>query len=208
MPYLPKRGLGATPTPPASIQTALQNASNMYGVPVSLLQSVAYAESGYNPTAKSSAGAQGLMQIMPANNASLGISNPFDPQQSANAGAQYLSQLYAQYGDWNTALIAYNEGPGNLASKGPFASSQSYASGILANAGDLSSSPVAGTTLDASTGLPAADPGGFDLTTLFSPSVSDGSGSISLVDSTGSLTGWGIAALAAVAGAVLLAVAL
>ncbi len=207
MPYRLNRGLGAAPPPPASIQTVLQNASSMYGVPLSLLQSVAYAESSYNPTAKSSAGAQGLMQIMPANNASLGISNPFDPQQSANAGAQYLAQLYAQYGDWNTALIAYNEGPGNLASKGPFASSQSYASGILANAGDLSGGTAAGNSIDASTGLPVADSPGFDLSTLFSPSTSDGSSGISLVDSTGSLTGWGIAAIAAAVGLGIWAVA-
>ena len=127
------RGLGSTPSP--AVSAALSSASSSYGVPLSLLTSVAKAESSFNPAAVSPAGAQGLMQIMPATGASLGVSNPFDPTQSANAGAQYLSQLYAQYGDWNTALIAYNEGPGNLAKSGVFPSSQSYADGIMADSG-------------------------------------------------------------------------
>lgn len=130
---LPYRGLGATPSP--AVQTALQNASSTYGVPLPLLTSVARSESAYNPTAVSKAGAQGLMQLMPATAASLGVTNPFDPQQSANGGAQYLAQLYSQYGDWNTALIAYNEGPGALATHGAYPSSQQYAQTILTNAG-------------------------------------------------------------------------
>jgi len=128
------RGLGLA-TPPQPVATALQNASNQTGVPLSLLQSVAYSESSYNPSAVSPAGAQGLMQLMPATAKSLGVTNPLDPNQSALGGAQYLQSLYAQYGDWNTALIAYNEGPGALASKGAYQSSQNYASTILDNAG-------------------------------------------------------------------------
>lgn len=143
------RGLGSTPS--TSVQAALSAASSKYGVPVSLLNAVAQAESGYNPNAVSPAGAQGLLQLMPATGASLGVTNPFDPTQSANAGAQYLSQLYSQYGDWNTALIAYNEGPGNLASKGIFPSSQSYADSILANAG-LDSTDSTGFPLDTGSG--------------------------------------------------------
>jgi soluble lytic murein transglycosylase-like protein len=127
------RGLGSTPSP--AVSAALSSASSSYGVPLSLLTSVAKAESSFNPAAVSPAGAQGLMQIMPATGASLGMSNPFDPTQSANAGAQYLAQLYQQYGDWGTALIAYNEGPGNLAKSGVFPASQSYADGILADSG-------------------------------------------------------------------------
>ena len=141
------RGLGSTPS--ASVQSALSAAAARYGVPVSLLNSVAQAESAYNPNAVSPAGAQGLLQLMPATGVSLGVTNPFDPVQNANAGAQYLSQLYAQYGDWGTALIAYNEGPGNLASRGIFPSSQSYADSILANA-DLSGADSGLIAVDAS----------------------------------------------------------
>src|SRR5271166_4091361 len=145
------RGLGATPTP--TVSAALASAASQYGVPLNLLTSVAKAESGFNPAAVSSAGAQGLLQIMPANDASLGVTNPFDPVQNANAGAKYLSQLYSQYGDWSTALIAYNEGPGNLASKGVFPSSQSYADSILQNAGISDTSAADTGSVDAS-GLP------------------------------------------------------
>ena len=141
------RGLGMAPA--ANVSSALAAAAAQYGIPPSLLNSVASAESAYNPNAVSPAGAQGLLQIMPANDASLGITNPFDPVQNANAGAKYLSQLYSQYGDWNTALVAYNEGPGNLASQGVFPSSQTYADSIMANSGisdstslDSSSIPV------------------------------------------------------------------
>ena len=134
------RGLGSAPSP--AVSAALSSASSSYGVPLSLLTSVAKAESSFNPAAVSPAGAQGLMQIMPATGSSLGVTNPFDPPQSADAGARYLSQLYAQYGDWGTALIAYNEGPGNLASKGVFPASQSYADGILADSGISASMPV------------------------------------------------------------------
>jgi len=169
-------GLGSTPS--TSVQAALSAASSKYGVPVSLLNAVAQAESGYNPNAVSPAGAQGLLQLMPATGASLGVTNPFDPTQNANAGAQYLSQLYSQYGDWNTALIAYNEGPGNLASKGIFPSSQSYADSILANAG-----------------LDSTDSTGFPVDTsavIDSFASSDGSGAGL---STGALVALGLAAL-------------
>jgi hypothetical protein len=193
------RGFGALPAPPSTVATALQNASNQYGVPLPLLQAVAYAESSYNPAVTSSAGAQGLLQIMPANDASLGVTNPFDPQQSANAGAKYLAQLYAQYGDWNTALIAYNEGPGNLANQGPFASSQSYAAGILANAGLSTSGATAQPSTDPTTGLPTSNSGGLDLSTIFggSDDTTSGDGTFALTDDSGNLTpvAWGLIAL-------------
>lgn len=128
-------GMGAYSPPPPDIQAVLQNAAASSGVPLNILQSVAYSESRYKPTAVSPAGAQGLLQLMPATGASLGVTNPFDPQQNANAGASYLASLYRQYGNWNDALIAYNEGPGNFAKSGAFASSQQYADTILLNAG-------------------------------------------------------------------------
>lgn len=147
MAYRFRRGLGSIPSPPASVASALQAASASSGVPYSILQALAYQESSYNPTAVSSAGAQGLLQVMPANDASLGLTSPFDPNANAAAGAQYLKSLYDQYGDWNTALIAYNEGPGNLQNQGVFSSSQTYADTILANAGVDSSG---GSSVDSS----------------------------------------------------------
>lgn len=176
-------GMGSLPSP--AVQQALQSASSTYGVPLSLLTATAKAESGFNPGVTSSAGARGLMQIMPANDVSLGITNPFDPQQSANAGAKYLSQLYAQYGDWGTALIAYNEGPGNLANKGVFPSSRSYAQGILSEAGLPSDVPA-----DSSTGFPEPSPGavpgyGYDYTAADSTSSSLSGGTIAALSLAG-----------------------
>lgn len=137
-------GFGAYSAPPSGIQTVLQNASANSGVPYPILQSLAYQESSYNPSAVSSEGAQGLLQVMPATGTSLGLTNPFDAQQNANAGASYLASLYKQYGNWNDALVAYNQGPGALASQGPFQSSQNYASTILSNAGVSQPSPATG----------------------------------------------------------------
>ena len=156
------RGLGVAPS--ASVSTALANASAQTGVPLSLLTQVAQTESSYNPSAVSPAGAQGLMQLMPATAASLGVSNPMDPNQSALGGAQYLESLYKQYGDWQMALEAYNEGPGNLQANlvaGVAPVSEDYATSILSAAG-----------MDTSSGdLTTAD-SGIDLSSLLS---SDGS---------------------------------
>lgn len=106
---------------------------------------------------------------MPATGASLGVANPLDAQQNANAGASYLASLYAQYGNWNDALVAYNEGPGNFAKSGPFASSQQYADTILANAGIPPSPDTSGASLSDSTASQGVDistsslnSGGFD----------------------------------------------
>lgn len=93
----------------------VQAAAVQYGVDPGLALAVAQRESGLNPNATSSAGAQGVMQLMPATAASLGVSNPYDPTQNINAGVRYLASLISQYGgDTTKALAAYNWGPGNL----------------------------------------------------------------------------------------------
>lgn len=93
----------------------VQAAAVQYGVDPNLALAVAQRESGLNPNATSSAGAQGVMQLMPATAASLGVTNPYDPTQNINAGVRYLASLLSQYGgDTTKALAAYNWGPGNL----------------------------------------------------------------------------------------------
>lgn len=162
-----RRGLGAS-TDYTPIITPL---ATQYGIPPSLALAIAAAESGTpgqlgtgNPNAVSSSGAQGLFQVMPANDASLGISNPFDPQQNAAGGLKLLQGYYQQYGDWNLALEAYNEGPGHLNAQltaGTTPVSAGYASGILAAAGIDSSSPSPSDSASADSLLPS-----FDLSTL------------------------------------------
>ncbi len=110
------------------------NASNQYNVPVSVLMSQGQAESNFNPSAVSSAGAIGISQFMPATASQFGI-NPLNPAQSISAQAKYLSQLTSQFGSLNSGLQAYNEGPSAFAQNGGTTQTQAYASGILKNAG-------------------------------------------------------------------------
>jgi hypothetical protein len=131
-------GLGDT----AQVTSLLNQAAARYNLPPSLLLSVARTESNLNPNAVSPAGAQGVMQLMPATAAGLGVSDPFDPAQNIDGGAKYLSQLLTQFhGDTSLALAAYNAGPGNVNKYGgipPFPETQAYVSKVLAGAGDMS----------------------------------------------------------------------
>lgn len=84
-----------------------------------LIRSVVSAESAYNPTAVSHAGAQGLMQLMPETAQELGVQDSFDPLQNLLGGSKYLKQLLEKYdGDLDSALAAYNWGQGNVDRKG------------------------------------------------------------------------------------------
>ena len=80
-----------------------------------LIHSVVTAESAYDPTAVSHAGAQGLMQLMPETAQELGVKDSFDPEQNLFGGSRYLKQLLDKYdGDLDHALAAYNWGQGNV----------------------------------------------------------------------------------------------
>jgi soluble lytic murein transglycosylase-like protein len=93
----------------------IREAGQRHGVDPALIKAVMQIESDGNPLAVSRAGAQGLMQLMPATAAELGVKNPLDPLQNIMAGTLYLRRLLDRYhGDIRLTLAAYNWGMGNL----------------------------------------------------------------------------------------------
>ena len=91
-------------------------------------------ESGFNPYAVSSAGAQGVFQLMPGTAGDLGVSNPYDIGQNISGGVRYMGQLLNRYNDPRTALAAYNWGMGNVDRQGLAnmpVETQNYIKGIL-----------------------------------------------------------------------------
>jgi peptidoglycan DL-endopeptidase CwlO len=111
-------------------------AASRYGVDASLLAAVASQESGFNSSAVSPAGAQGLMQFMPATAAGLGV-NPLDPGSAIDGAARYLSSLKKQFGSTELALAAYNAGPGTVSRYGgipPYSETQNYVRAVMSKA--------------------------------------------------------------------------
>lgn len=132
-------------SPPASAAPylrAIAQAEDANGIPRNMLARLLYQESRFRPeiingTVRSSAGAIGIAQFMPATAGELGI-DPRDPAQAIPAAGRYLAQLYRRFGNWSEALAAYNWGQGNVARKGLGAApaeTRSYFSSILSDLG-------------------------------------------------------------------------
>ena len=131
----------ATQTMPAptqsqsTVQQHIQAAAARYGISNQLVDAVAWQESRYNPRARSSAGAIGVMQLMPATARQLGVSNPHDVRQNVAGGAAYLRQQLERFGNnVPLALAAYNAGPGAVMKYGgipPYRETQDYVRKII-----------------------------------------------------------------------------
>jgi hypothetical protein len=93
----------------------INNASDKYQVPGTLIAAVIKQESGFHNMRTSQAGAGGLMQLMPDTARGLGVTNVWDPTQNINAGTKYLSQQLKTFnGNTSLALAAYNAGPARV----------------------------------------------------------------------------------------------
>ncbi|HEX3682645.1 MAG TPA: lytic transglycosylase domain-containing protein [Bryobacteraceae bacterium] len=125
----------------SEVSKLVQSAAGKHGLSPDLLRSVMKQESAFKPCALSTAGAMGLMQIMPETADLLHLEDPYDPPSNVDAGAKFLKMMLDRFGgDVTLALAAYNAGPGAVEKAGgvpPINETLQYLANIL---GDL---PVA-----------------------------------------------------------------
>lgn len=139
------RGLVQSPACQKMIQhywqheAAITETAYHYGLEPALLKALVATESHFNASAKSSANALGLTQVLPSTAKGMGVADPaqrlYEPQVALAAGAAYLRQMYLEFRDWNLALAAYNAGPGAVKRhKGipPYQETRQYVRKVLA----------------------------------------------------------------------------
>lgn len=114
------------------------------GIHPGLAKAMIEKESGWNPSAVSGAGAQGLMQLMPGTAKDLGVKNSLDPSENLQGGLDYLKQQLEEFKTPELALSAYNAGPGNVRKFGgipKFSETQDYVPSVLARAKEYGFDP-------------------------------------------------------------------
>ena len=121
----------------SQILDMINKVSREHGIDEKLIQAVIKQESGFNPNAKSKAGAMGLMQLMPATAKAMGVKDPYNPTQNVEGGVKYLKSLLNKYnGNIILSLAAYNAGSGAVDKYDgvpPYKETQNYVKSILAN---------------------------------------------------------------------------
>lgn len=114
----------------------IERAARSAAVRPELVRAVIVVESAFNPRAVSKRGAQGLMQLRPSTARRYGVSDAFDPEQNITAGAHYLRDLMARFGnDLELALAAYNAGEDAVERYGrsipPFSETRHYVPNVM-----------------------------------------------------------------------------
>ena len=121
----------------SQILNVVNQIAEKLGVDEKLVQALIKQESGFNPNAKSKAGAMGLMQLMPSTAKNLGVQDPYNVVQNVEGGVKYLKSMLNKYnGNVILALAAYNAGPGAVDKYDgvpPYKETQNYVRNILAN---------------------------------------------------------------------------
>lgn len=129
----------ASTSNPSDLDAYFQEAADTYQISVDLLKAVAKQESGFQTGIVSSAGAIGVMQLMPSTASALGVSNPYDARENIMGGAKLLSQLSSRYNNnLDLMLAAYNAGTGSVNHYGgvpPYQETQNFISKIKSNLG-------------------------------------------------------------------------
>jgi len=123
---------------PAQFRQPILRSAARWGVPPALMAGQLMAESGFDPTAGSPAGAQGIAQFMPSTAAAYGLTDPYDPVAAIDAEAHLMSDLLRQFGSPELALAAYNAGPAPVEACDcipPYPETQAYVTRILALVG-------------------------------------------------------------------------
>lgn len=119
-----------------SYRREIEAASGHYGVDRALVRAVIHAESAFRPYAISDAGAQGLMQLMPATAERFAVDDPFDARQNIRGGVRYLAWLLKRFnGNLTLALAGYNAGEASVVEYNgvpPYAETQTYVTRVQA----------------------------------------------------------------------------
>lgn len=101
------------------IDKAVDKASKQYGIDKNLIRAIIKVESNFNPNTKSSAGAMGLMQLMPENVKYYKVKDPYNIEENIDAGTRHIKDYIEMFdGNLEMGLMAYNAGPGTMSRRG------------------------------------------------------------------------------------------